>query len=148
MGLAVAKAETPMQSKIDTELAFVQSALNLRARRQEILAANIANSDTPNYKARDLDFSAALKSVMGAEGGPLKLARTASAHLDGVGGGGAALSGNLKYRSSLQPSLDGNTVDVDVERAHFTENSLHYQFLLDRATTSFKMIGLALGNGQ
>jgi flagellar basal-body rod protein FlgB len=146
MGLALSKAETPMQSKIDTELAFVQSALNLRARRQEILAANIANSDTPNYKARDLDFSAALKSAMGAEGGPLKLSRTTNAHLDGVGG--ATQSGTLKYRSSLQPSLDGNTVDMDVERAHFTENALHYQFLLDRATTSFKMMGLALGNGQ
>ncbi|MDP2788321.1 MAG: flagellar basal body rod protein FlgB [Pseudomonadota bacterium] len=132
-----------MLSKIDTELAFVQSALDLRARRQEILAGNIANSDTPNYKARDLDFSAALKGAMGAEGGSLKLARTAGAHLDGTGS--SAQAGHLKYRSSVQPSLDGNTVDPDVERAHFTENSLHYQFLLDRAASSFKTMGQALG---
>lgn len=135
-----------MLSKIDTEIAFVQSALNLRARRQEILAGNIANSDTPNYKARDLDFSVALKSAMGAEGGPLKLARTAGAHLDGVASSTA--SANVKFRSSVQPSLDGNTVDPDVERAHFTENSLHYQFLLDRAAASFKTMNLALGVGQ
>lgn len=135
-----------MLSKIDTEIAFVQSALDLRARRQEILAGNIANSDTPNFKARDLDFSTALKSAMGAEGGPLKLARTAGTHLDGVAS--ASAGGNLKYRSSVQPSLDGNTVDPDVERAHFTENSLHYQFLLDRAASSFKTMAMALGSGQ
>ncbi|OYY92557.1 MAG: flagellar basal-body rod protein FlgB [Hydrogenophilales bacterium 28-61-23] len=132
-----------MLSKIDTELAFVQSALDLRARRQEILAGNIANSDTPNYKARDLDFAAALKNAIGAEGGPLKMARTASAHIDGAS---AMTSGGLfKYRSTVQPSLDGNTVDPDIERAHFTENSLHYQFLLDRAASSFKTMNLALG---
>ncbi len=135
-----------MLSKIDTELAFVQNALNLRARRQEVLAANIANSDTPNYKARDLDFSAALKSAMGAEGGALKMARTRGAHLDGAGS--ATAGGHLKYRSSVQPSLDGNTVDLNVERAHFTDNSLHYQFLLDRAASTFKKMGQALGSNQ
>ncbi len=135
-----------MLNKIDTEIAFVKSALNLRAQRQEILAANIANSDTPNYKARDLDFAAALKSVIGATGGSLKLARTDSVHLDGVGG--TAAGGHLKYRSSVQPSLDGNTVDPDVERAHFTENSLHYQFLLDRAASSFKRMSEAVGANQ
>ncbi|MDO9227320.1 MAG: flagellar basal body rod protein FlgB [Pseudomonadota bacterium] len=133
-----------MLSKIDKELAFVQSALNLRARRQEVLAANIANSDTPNYKARDLDFTAALKNAMGAAGGALKLARTESGHIEASGG---VVAGNLKYRSSVQPSLDGNTVDMDVERAHFTENSLHYQFLLDRAASQFKTLGMAI-SGQ
>jgi len=135
-----------MLSKIDTEIAFVQNALNLRARRHEILAGNIANSDTPNYKARDLDFAAALKSAMGAEGGPLKLARTHGGHLDASGS--ATAGGQVKYRSSVQPSLDGNTVDPDVERAHFTENSLHYQFLLDRAASSFKTMAQAVGSQQ
>lgn len=132
-----------MLNKIDTEIAFVKSALGLRARRQEILAANIANSDTPNYKARDLDFSAALKSAMGAGSGSLKMARTDGAHLNGASG--ASAGGHLKFRSSVQPSLDGNTVDLNVERAHFTENSLHYQFMLDRAAGSFKRMGQALG---
>jgi flagellar basal-body rod protein FlgB len=131
-----------MLSKIDTEIAFVQSALNLRARRQEILAGNIANSDTPNFKARDLDFNAALKNAIGAEGGPLKLARTNGSHIDGAGS--MTAGGVLKFRSTVQPSLDGNTVDPDIERAHFTENSLHYQFLLDRAATSFKTMSMAL----
>lgn len=135
-----------MLSKIDKELAFVQSALNLRARRQEVLAANIANSDTPNFKARDLDFSSALKNAMGAAGGALKLARTEARHIEASGVAGMA-DGHLKYRSSVQPSLDGNTVDMDVERAHFTENSLHYQFLLDRAASQFKTLGMAI-SGQ
>jgi flagellar basal-body rod protein FlgB len=135
-----------MLSKIDKELAFVQSALNLRARRQEVLAANIANSDTPNFKARDLDFSNALKNAMGAAGGALKLTRTEARHIEASGAAGMA-DGHLKYRSSVQPSLDGNTVDMDVERAHFTENSLHYQFLLDRATSQFKTLGMAI-SGQ
>jgi flagellar basal-body rod protein FlgB len=135
-----------MLNKIDTEIAFVQNALNLRARRHEILAANIANSDTPNYKARDLDFAAALNSAMGAQGGPLKLARTDGGHLDGAGA--ATAGGHVKFRSSVQPSLDGNTVDPDVERAHFTENALQYQFLLDRAASTFKRMGQALGAQQ
>lgn len=135
-----------MLSKIDTEIAFVRSALNLRAQRQEILAGNIANSDTPNYKARDLDFAAALKSAMGPAHGALQMSRTHGGHL--AGAASATAAGTLKYRSSVQPSLDGNTVDPDVERAHFTENSLHYQFLLDRAASSFKTMGMALGSAQ
>jgi flagellar basal-body rod protein FlgB len=131
-----------MLSKIDQEIAFVRSALDLRARRQEVLAANIANSDTPNYKARDLDFAAALKNVMGA-GGNIAMARTSPLHLDGAGSAGAA-GAHVMFRSAVQPSLDGNTVDVDVERAHFAENALHYQFLIDRAASSFRTMGQAL----
>jgi flagellar basal-body rod protein FlgB len=133
-----------MLSKIDNELAFVQSALDLRARRQEILAANIANSDTPNYKARDLDFASALKNVMGSATGNITLARTSPRHLDGVGSGGGSAGSHIKFRSAVQPSLDGNTVDPDVERAHFAENALHYQFLIDRATSTFRTMGQAL----
>lgn len=132
-----------MLSKIDKDIAFVQSALNLRARRQEILAANIANSDTPNFKARDLDFAAALKGAMGTAGGALAMARTAPRHLDGSGAG-AAPGAHVKFRAAVQPSLDGNTVDPDVERAHFAENALHYQFLIDRAASSFKTMRDAL----
>ena len=132
-----------MLNKIDKELAFIQSALNLRARRQEVLSSNIANSDTPNYKARDLDFAGALKNAMGVAGGSLNLARTSDRHLAASSTGGMDNS-LLKYRSSVQPSLDGNTVDMDVERAHFTENSLHYQFLLDRTAGQFKTLSMAI----
>lgn len=137
-----------MLNKIDKELAFVQSALQLRARRQEILAANIANADTPNYKARDLDFRAALASAMGAAGGGLNLTKTAARHLDGGAATGRAVGAHVKFRAALQPSLDGNTVDVDVERAHFTENALHYQFLVDRAGSLFRTLGRALESGR
>lgn len=137
-----------MLSKIDTEIAFVQSALNLRARRQEVLAANIANSDTPNYKARDLDFAGALKSVLGSSGGALAMNRTDSGHLAGVTSAGGLAGAHMKYRAAVQPSLDGNTVDPDVERAHFTENALHYQFLIDRAASSFRTMGQALESAR
>jgi flagellar basal-body rod protein FlgB len=140
--------EPRMLNKIDKEIAFVQAALNLRARRQEILASNLANADTPNYKARDLDFASALRGAMGATGGaagPLSMARTQSGHLDGTGSG-SGMAANTKYRSAVQPSLDGNTVDMDVERAHFTENALHYQFLLDRASAAFSTMKLAVGS--
>lgn len=135
-----------MLGKIDQELAFVQNALNLRARRQELIAANIANADTPNYKARDIDFQAALSSAMGASAGPLALSRTSGGHLDRVGGSGGGAQ--AQYRTAIQPSLDGNTVDSDVERAHFAENALHYQFLLERARGTFRTINSALEAGR
>ncbi len=134
-----------MLSKIDNEIAFIQSALDLRAKRQEILAANLANADTPNYKARDLDFATALKSAMGAESGPLKLNRTSPGHLDTAGSLGGLSAGLNKYRAVVQPSLDGNTVDMDVEKGQFAENALHYQFLLDRASNAFKTMAMAVG---
>ena len=133
-----------MLSKIDTELAFVRSALDLRARRQEVIASNIANSDTPNYKARDIDFRAALKSALGTTSSAgIRLARTDAHHL-APSSGSADTSKSLKFRAALQPSLDGNTVDIDVERAQFTDNAIHYQFMLDRAQGAFRDMALAI----
>jgi flagellar basal-body rod protein FlgB len=132
-----------MLNKIDQELAFTQTALALRARRQEVLAANLANADTPNYKARDLDFAAALKSAVGATGS-VGLARTAAGHLPAAGAAGPLAAAALQYRATVQPSLDGNTVDVDVERAHFAENSMQYQFLLSRLSATVQKMKTAL----
>ncbi len=134
-----------MLSKIDQDLHFAQTALSLRARRQEVIASNLANSDTPNYKARDINFSTALKSALGGVGGPVTLATTSPGHISGPGGsaggsGGAA----LMYRSSLQPSLDGNTVDPDVERANFADNAMHYQFLIESMGSTFHLMSLAV----
>lgn len=134
-----------MPSKIDQEFAFIQNAMSLRARRQEILAANLANSDTPNYKARDLDFAAALRSATAAGG--LAMTRTSAGHMDGGSGGSAALAG-VKYRAAVQPSLDGNTVDPDVERAHFADNAMQYQFLLERMRSSVEKMKLALSDSK
>jgi flagellar basal-body rod protein FlgB len=132
-----------MLNKIDQEIAFVRTALDLRARRQEMLAANLANADTPNYKARDIDFSAALKAAMGSSSS-LSMSRTHAGHLPPTSGDAGAADKHVRYRAAVQPSLDGNTVDTDVERAHFTENAMHYQFLLDRAASTFRTMGRAL----
>ncbi|HEX5803797.1 MAG TPA: flagellar basal body rod protein FlgB [Azospira sp.] len=113
-----------MVSKLDNYLAFQHQALGLRAQRQQVLAANIANADTPNYKARDIDFSAALKNAVAGRGGDLDLARTSSRHLDA---GSGAASARLQYRRDTQASADGNTVNMDVERSQFSENAMYYQ---------------------
>jgi flagellar basal-body rod protein FlgB len=137
-----------MLSKIDQELHFAQTALGLRARRQEVIASNLANSDTPNYKARDLDFSSALQSALGDSSGTLALTTTSPGHIAGLGGVGAAANAPLLYRSSLQPSLDGNTVDPDVERANFADNAMHYQFLIESMTSTFHKLSLAVSSDK
>jgi flagellar basal-body rod protein FlgB len=131
-----------MLSKIDREIGFVQTALNARAMRQEVLAANIANADTPNFKARDVDFAAALAAAK--DTGGLALARTSPMHLAASATGSSLGNGAIKYRSAVQPSLDGNSVDPDIERAAFTENAMHYQFLLERARSTFSRMTMAL----
>ncbi len=126
-----------MVNKLDDALRFHQTALSLRAARQELLAGNIANADTPNYKARDIDFASALQNALGgnATQSPitqLPIAQTSSLHL---GGNGAMqntlpdtiLGAPLQYRKPVQPSADGNTVDVDVERVQFADNALRYE---------------------
>lgn len=114
-----------MPSPIDNALAFQQQALGLRAHRQQVLAGNIANADTPNYKARDFDFSSALKNAMtGRASGDLTLATTSERHLVSASDSGMP---TLLYRKETQSSVDGNTVDMDIERAQFSENAVHYE---------------------
>ena len=113
-----------MLSGIDNFLAAPLRALDLRAQRGEVLASNIANADTPNYKARDLDFASVLRGAMGTAQ-RVELARTSSRHLTGTGG--SAPSAQLQYRVPVQPSIDGNTVELDTELAQFSENALRYQ---------------------
>ena len=133
-----------MFSKIDRDIGFVQSALNVRAMRQEVLASNLANADTPNYKARDVDFAAALRAAKGAIGGNLALTRTDSAHLAASGSGSALGNGVIKYRAAVQPSLDGNTVDSDIEMAQFARNSLDFQASLTFLQGKFRGLRSAL----
>ena len=131
-----------MASKIDNALFFQQQALGLRAQRQQILAGNIANADTPNYHARDFDFSAALKeAVAGRSSGNLTLATTATAHLPGATQENSA---RLLYRNSVQPSADGNTVDMDVERAQFSENAVQYEASVAFITAQIKLLTAAV----
>ena len=114
-----------MATKLDDAFSFHAAALDLRAARQQVLATNIANADTPNFKARDMDFRAALAEKIdgGARG---LLLRTAAAHLPGVDGAGVATR-SLLYRAPAQASVDGYTVEMDAERARFADNALHYE---------------------
>ena len=99
-------------------------ALLLRGRRSSVLASNIANVDTPNYKARDIDFAAELRRAAAGQENRITLASTHRDHLGASGGGGLP---DIKYRNPLHPSLDGNTVDGHVEQARFAENAMQYQ---------------------
>lgn len=131
-----------MASKIDNALSFQQQALGLRAQRQQLLAGNIANADTPNYKARDFEFSAALKeAVAGRSSGNLTLATTNAAHLPGSA---QESSARLLYRNPVQPSADGNTVDMDVERAQFSENAVQYEASVAFITAQIKLLTAAV----
>ena len=120
-------------------LAFHEKALLTRAYRQEILASNLANSDTPNYKARDIQFADVLQQrLSGYEVNPrLSVSRTASAHLTGEVGAEWD-SPHLLYRRPLQPALDGNTVDPDTERAHFAQNTMMLQAAIEFFGSSIK----------
>jgi len=118
-----------MIGKIDQYLSFNEKALSLRAQRQELLASNIANADTPNYKARDIDFTSALQNALAGKGGSSPLATTAQNHIGrGKPTGDLLANGTpVLYRGEVQGSVDGNTVDMDVERNQFADNALRYE---------------------
>lgn len=120
-------AENAVVGKLDQTLAFHETALKLRAQRQELLASNIANADTPNYKARDIDFGKALQNALnGGNSSSPPLARTSESHL--AGAGKASIGGvPVLYRTVQQGSVDNNTVDMDVERNQFVDNALRYE---------------------
>nr|WP_314861262.1 flagellar basal body rod protein FlgB [uncultured Undibacterium sp.] len=113
-----------MMNKLDDYMRFHQLALSVRGQRQQLLASNIANADTPNYKARDIDFGSAMHAALGKTNGAQDLTKTAQAHLSQPG----TVAGlPPAYRKEVQGSVDGNTVDMDVERNEFTENALRYE---------------------
>jgi flagellar basal-body rod protein FlgB len=108
--------------KIDEAFGIHEHALRLRAARSEVLAANLANADTPGFKARDVDFAAVLRQELP---GPVRLAATQPGHIGSDSGPVAA--GQLQYRNPTQPSVDGNTVDVVREQVAFSQNAMQYQ---------------------
>lgn len=132
-----------MTSRIDEALQFHQTALNLRAGRQELLASNIANADTPNYKARDIDFASALQGALSGSTAKVQLAGTSPNHLGGTAGE-SVMGSPVKYRNVLQPSADGNTVDMDVERAQFADNALRYEASVNFISAQVKGVLAAL----
>ncbi len=117
-------------ANLDNTLGIHEIALKLRAQRMELLSSNLANADTPNYKARDIDFRSVLADVQ--SGNPAQSASLRTTNARHMGGADQTASGEVQYRNPLQPSIDGNTVDPQVEKAKFMENALQYQ-----ATLSF-----------
>ncbi len=111
-----------MAINFDTALGIEPKALAFREKRGEILAANLANADTPNYKARDMDFKSVLKQSM-SSGVPLE--RTQSGHI--APPQQQVFGANVMYRNPNQVSLDGNTVEAHVEQAKYAENAVQYQ---------------------
>jgi len=101
---------------------FNERALGLREYRQELLASNIANADTPGYKAIDIDINEALRAGQTKE------------------------NVQLQYRVPIQGSVDGNTVDMDIERAQFAQNGLMYEYTIDRIKGYYKMMDDLLRN--
>jgi len=119
-----------------------EQALLLHGQRMSVIATNLANADTPSYKARDIDFSAVLSHT---ETAPLSMELTQSSHIplseDEMG------AADLKYRNPYQASLDGNTVEMPVEQAAFSENNVRYQASLQFINLTIAELTLAI-NGQ
>lgn len=128
-------------SLIDRAFSIHDDAMMLRSQRSSILAANIANADTPNYKARDMDFQAMLQQIETEQGGNLSLATTDQRH---ISPGSSSLSSAIKFRNPLHPSLDGNTVDMHAEQARFSQNALQYQSSLTMLNSKIRGIQLAI----
>jgi flagellar basal-body rod protein FlgB len=134
--------EAAMPLNLDTYLGVHATALQLRSQRTEVLAANLVNADTPNYRARDLDFKSALAAA-GSTPGAMQLATTKTGHLTPAGSNGGATP-ELKYRVPLAPAIDGNTVDAQLEQAAFAENTVRYQATLTFVTSKLRSLMTAI----
>ena len=131
-----------MINKLDSTFDIYGDSLKLRAFRQQVLASNIANADTPNYKAQDFNFGQELKRIMAGGASSLQPAVTNARHLPGLNGN--PLGVHMLYRTDTQGNIDGNTVNMDVERAKFTENALRYEAGLNVLNAEIQHIKAAL----
>ena len=122
----------------DKALGIHPTMVSLRARRAGVLATNMANADTPNYKARDVDFSGLLNKQISAK----RLATSNAGHLPL--GSANLLGAELMYRNPLQASIDNNTVEIDVERAKFMDNAMRYQASMRFLDGKFSSLRAAL----
>ena len=151
-------------NKLDAALNFQQTALRIRNQRQEILASNIANADTPQYKARDIDFASAMASALkqsptssggqqqagqypSASGMPSALQTTSQGHISGSNSNSYAGSNEPLFRPIVQGSVDGNTVDMDAERNAYVDNAVRYEASLTMISGQIKKMLSAI-SGQ
>jgi flagellar basal-body rod protein FlgB len=143
-----------MLNRINEMLDFQAQALALRSERQKVLAGNIANADTPRYKAVDFNFADALRAATGqvapgaAGGGALNAAVTHAKHLT-AGAAGPLAHASLAYRNPHQATIDNNTVDPDLERSAIADNSVRYEATLKFLTGQIRTLSQAItGSGQ
>ncbi|TWG84097.1 flagellar basal-body rod protein FlgB [Cupriavidus gilardii J11] len=134
-----------MIDRLDAAFRFQQEALNLRNERQSVIAANIANADTPGFKARDFDFAGRLTETIergrrAAEG--VTLSTTSQRHLPGQGV--VMTPFELSYRIPMQSSIDGNTVEMDTERVAFADNNVRYEAGLTVMSSKIKTMLAAI----
>lgn len=127
-----------MALNLDSYFGIHAKALIARDQRASQLANNLANANTPNYKAKDMDFNEYLAASM--EGSAQRMSVTASNHLDTHND----FSAHMKYRNTNQSSLDGNTVDKERETTEFARNALHYQASLNFLNNKIKSMIVAL----
>jgi flagellar basal-body rod protein FlgB len=128
-----------MSISFDKALGVHQYSVGVRGKRAETLASNIANANTPGYKAKDMDFDRALKAA--TSGASIGLSRTNGRHISAS----ANVMGEQMYRVPTQPDTgDGNTVDAQLEQNLFMQNSLEYQASLDFLGAKFKNLSKAL----
>ena len=132
-----------MPTSIDAYLGIHTRALTLESRRTELLANNLANADTPGFKARDIDFRSALAAAAGAGTQGTALRATQSGH-QSVGAAATQADVDLKYRVPMAPSLDGNTVDAQLEQSAFAENAVRYQATLTFINSKLRALMTAI----
>lgn len=133
-----------MINKLDKELNFHHQALSLRVARQELLSSNVANADTPNFKAKDIDFASVLNQKLSLipSQNQVNLNTTSPMHINSAASG--VFGDNILYRVPLQPSADGNTVDMDMERTRFADNAIKYDASITFLNNEFRNISSAL----
>jgi flagellar basal-body rod protein FlgB len=130
-----------MAFNLNTYLGLDAPALQMQSKRMEVIADNLANADTPGYKARDIDFRTAMSQAGGADAS-VKLTTTNAGHI--ATDSTSATDASLKYRTPLAPSLDGNTVDAQQEQAAFADNTVRYQATLSFLSGKFKSLMTAI----
>ena len=134
-----------MPSSIDNYLGVHAAALKLRSQRTEVLAANLANADTPGYRARDIDFKHALAAASGqTNAAPASISRRLEPVTSVLATANGTPAPELKYRVPLAPALDGNTVDGQLEQAAFAENTVRYQATLSFISSKFRALMTAI----
>ncbi|MGD8592491.1 MAG: flagellar basal body rod protein FlgB [Gammaproteobacteria bacterium] len=131
-----------MRFDLDKVFGVHEQGVRIRERRAELLASNLANADTPNFKARDIDFKQVLQQAeAGTNIAPMKSTHAKHMHADGFAGG---MNAELLYRNPLQPSVDGNTVDSQQEKAQFIQNAVQYQASLSFLSGKIKSLMSAI----